>query len=729
MRILRIVLAALAVCCLAAAQSASLMPMPKIQFLDANGVPVAGGFVYTYSAGTTTPLVTYTDASGSTPNADPVVLDSGGFANIWLGANTYKIVLQDKHGVQIWSVDNVSNPSQIQSACANTPNCFVKLDGNGFVPQANLNYIQGATNSVNRTVQNRLQDYVSVKDFGAVGNGTADDTTALQASLNWACPIGAKVFLPQGRYEVTSTITTPGACEGIDFGGPSDSEITGHGAQIVWGGAANGTVFNVYSTGWSKFHDFQIDGSSTAGIGLLFDADTTSPVVRSSQKDIFSHIYVTNVTGSPGNCLQVGRLGHADDVSQSNFDDLSINHCVVGLYQAGGQTVENLYRKITFGTSISKYSAEFDEGDIHLSDSLFIGGGPSSKIANVYVKSTALRADFERNYYEDTTGLDPTVFSNYLFPAGANPNRSFSTKIDSDRVEWVLLGGKVLNYQQAGPLLVINPTGDDIFGANDPGMYYVTSGNHIQTVQARFSGGFLSNPSQAIAIDDNVILNVDNTNNQVMGNVFEGRDASVTNGSTTLTVGTGAFTSSMVNFVCLVQGYLSGGAAQETTVTAFISSTQVTLSSAATASGSGLYYRCGRLVNAGQANAAMGDTGKNASNVAEGQLPQYQLRRFLLGTAWQNWAWRVDSGGSHMSLMSGDNPSTASYSDFFDLLPTVAGGTTAGSVRFQVPISSGTVDATSSFQANGVPGFSGTKTAGACVFTISEGIITAVSGC
>src|SRR6185437_5344723 len=88
------------------------------------GVPVAGGFVYTYAAGTTTPLVTYTDASGSTPNADPVVLDSGGFANIWLGANTYKIVLQDKHGVQIWSVDNVSNPGQIESACAGEPNCF-----------------------------------------------------------------------------------------------------------------------------------------------------------------------------------------------------------------------------------------------------------------------------------------------------------------------------------------------------------------------------------------------------------------------------------------------------------------------------------------------------------------------------------------------------------------------------------------------------------------------------
>ena len=76
-------------------QNASPVPVPKIQFFDASGRPLAGGFVFTYSAGTTTPLATYTDSTGSTPNTNPVHLDSGGFANIWLlGAECYKLIVQ-----------------------------------------------------------------------------------------------------------------------------------------------------------------------------------------------------------------------------------------------------------------------------------------------------------------------------------------------------------------------------------------------------------------------------------------------------------------------------------------------------------------------------------------------------------------------------------------------------------------------------------------------------------
>ena len=94
------------------AQNAALMPVPKPQFLDANGYPLAGGLVYTCAAGSTcpgSPLTTYTDATASTPNPNPVVLDAGGFANIWLGASTYKIVVETSVGVIVTSTDNVQS--------------------------------------------------------------------------------------------------------------------------------------------------------------------------------------------------------------------------------------------------------------------------------------------------------------------------------------------------------------------------------------------------------------------------------------------------------------------------------------------------------------------------------------------------------------------------------------------------------------------------------------------
>jgi len=80
------------------------------QFFDNNGVPLSGGLVYTYAAGTTTPLVTYTSASGTIANTNPVVLDSAGRPpnEIWLTGVAYKFVLKTSAGVTIWTMDNIN---------------------------------------------------------------------------------------------------------------------------------------------------------------------------------------------------------------------------------------------------------------------------------------------------------------------------------------------------------------------------------------------------------------------------------------------------------------------------------------------------------------------------------------------------------------------------------------------------------------------------------------------
>lgn len=85
------------------AQLASYRP----QFFANDGTPLAGGKVYFYAAGTTTPQDTYTDQGGGTPNANPVVLDSYGRASIWLGSSAYKVVLKTSADVTIWTDDNV----------------------------------------------------------------------------------------------------------------------------------------------------------------------------------------------------------------------------------------------------------------------------------------------------------------------------------------------------------------------------------------------------------------------------------------------------------------------------------------------------------------------------------------------------------------------------------------------------------------------------------------------
>ena len=86
----------------------SLSPTPKLQFFDLNGAPLSGGLLYTYEAGSTTPLATYTDSTGLIANTNPIVLDSRGEANVWLGAAIYKFALYTSASVLIWTVDNIN---------------------------------------------------------------------------------------------------------------------------------------------------------------------------------------------------------------------------------------------------------------------------------------------------------------------------------------------------------------------------------------------------------------------------------------------------------------------------------------------------------------------------------------------------------------------------------------------------------------------------------------------
>lgn len=90
---------------------ASLSPTPKLQFFGTDGLPLVGGKLYTYAAGTTTPLASYTDHTGNTANTNPVILDSNGEADVWLPETTsYKYVLKDADDVTLYTVDYVSVP-------------------------------------------------------------------------------------------------------------------------------------------------------------------------------------------------------------------------------------------------------------------------------------------------------------------------------------------------------------------------------------------------------------------------------------------------------------------------------------------------------------------------------------------------------------------------------------------------------------------------------------------
>jgi hypothetical protein len=81
------------------------------QLFDANGVPLSGGKIYTYEAGSSTLAATYTTYTGVTNHTNPIVLDSAGrvpSGQVWVNADiSYKFVLKTSADVSIATYDNV----------------------------------------------------------------------------------------------------------------------------------------------------------------------------------------------------------------------------------------------------------------------------------------------------------------------------------------------------------------------------------------------------------------------------------------------------------------------------------------------------------------------------------------------------------------------------------------------------------------------------------------------
>jgi hypothetical protein len=218
----------------------SQLPNGKQQFVTILGTPLVGGKVYFYEPGTETPKTTYQDSALTIPNTNPVVLDSRGQAVIW-GSGTYRQVLVDVFGVQIWDQIVEDIGAQITGSLADPGGSALV----GFLP--------GGTSSVTRTVQDKLRDIVSVKDFGAKGDGSTDDTEAIR--LADGSNIAAYYF-PPGTYCANNLVLTK----------PFDMDVN---AVIKYNGSNDNDVLINFNGNNVALGRVNVDGNSTNPLGLF----------------------------------------------------------------------------------------------------------------------------------------------------------------------------------------------------------------------------------------------------------------------------------------------------------------------------------------------------------------------------------------------------------------------------------------------------------------------------
>jgi len=211
-----------------------LAPVPVFKSFDNNGVPLAGGLLYTYVAGTSTPQVTYKDSTGSSLNTNPVVLNTRGECALWLDSTLlYKFQLTDAVGNQIpgYPVDNIPggfNFSQSSLGATLYPPSPTELSAGVTIVQGWYNY--------------GIPDRYGVNTIP----GTTDMATAWQAALNTNKEVNA---LPGALYAVSSTglVNIAGASISLDV--PTGVKVNLHGATVrKIGATTQGAIFGTATT-------------------------------------------------------------------------------------------------------------------------------------------------------------------------------------------------------------------------------------------------------------------------------------------------------------------------------------------------------------------------------------------------------------------------------------------------------------------------------------------------
>jgi hypothetical protein len=127
------------------------------QFFNNDGTVLSGGKLYTYAAGTTTPLPSYTTGVGNIARTNPIILDAAGRVpgggEIWITSASYKFVLTDSTNVLIATWDNVSGIGaasyQIQNFTGNGATTAFTLSSASFGEEYTFVYINGVYQNKN----------------------------------------------------------------------------------------------------------------------------------------------------------------------------------------------------------------------------------------------------------------------------------------------------------------------------------------------------------------------------------------------------------------------------------------------------------------------------------------------------------------------------------------------------------------------------------------------------
>ncbi|QDX22549.1 hypothetical protein FP568_15660 [Pandoraea pnomenusa] len=446
--------------------SASLLPNGEQTFLDDNGNPLASGTVTFYVPGTSTPKNTWRDSAQTQLNTNPVVLDAAGRAIIY-GDGSYRMVLQDALGNTIYdqltdspissaSLSNTTgsggtsligfNGGTLADYLKNNSSCVVPSiatlrsldstlftkafvlgyyaagDGGGgeyFVDSADTSSLDNGGTIIVAADSARWKtterSYITSRTFGAKGDRTTDDTTRLQAYINW-CLAGtyAIPMIISGQSKITASLNIDRAIDSTlnDFRIISDGTVSGfyiNSAVTIFSSTIN-------QPGTDPVSEF------VTCENLFFEADAATTAAFVASQKLMRTSFL-NCTFEKIRCMNA-----ATAYTQTwRFLKCRIRHWGGYFFASVGSfDIDFSHNIIEHGNSLFRsYDASGGKGSV---GNRFIGN--LFEGSNAFIESAAVQGlDITGNYIEANTGLTLNMGISNLPNAGVrlSGNLIFST--------------------------------------------------------------------------------------------------------------------------------------------------------------------------------------------------------------------------------------------------------------------------------------------------------------
>jgi hypothetical protein len=251
---------------------------------------VASGRAWFFQPGTQTSQVPiYSDGDGLTAQTQPVALDAGGRAVVYL-KEAARIEVQDSAGNNYVTIRGEDRGNTLQAAQVEIENlAFTGVDlvnatqvlGGRTTLDAILSavttsfggidwkYLEGA-GTTSRKMRDAIGRWISPTDFGAFGDGATDDTAALQACITRALASDKAIWIEPGTYKITAPLTATGAtAAGLYIVGASRS------ACLIRNHSTTGNALSIDLSSAVESHivlsNFAISANTTSsGAGIVF---------------------------------------------------------------------------------------------------------------------------------------------------------------------------------------------------------------------------------------------------------------------------------------------------------------------------------------------------------------------------------------------------------------------------------------------------------------------------